>query len=178
MKITELKQLISELINEVLSERSAQAKINKGKKNAFVQNVGQHVHSYSKGEWRAAVKGQPGMRSKLAGSNAPLSHPEGDKAMGKPSAVVPQDIRAKASKAQGGKVAFGKYYDASGTFLGSVKQGKWVSAGQQQQNKSTLEEHKMIRLRDLLTENAGMKERRIDLVKLEVLMEKMLPELT
>lgn len=36
----------------------------------------------------------------------------------------------------------------------------------------------MIRLKDLLTENAGLKERRIDLVKLEVLMAKMLPELT
>jgi hypothetical protein len=36
----------------------------------------------------------------------------------------------------------------------------------------------MIRLKDLLSENYGIKENRVNLMKLEALMEKMLPELT
>ena len=88
---------------------------------------------------------------------------------------VPQDIQGKIK--QGGKVVFGKYFDSAGTFLGSVKQGKWIPAGQGQQA-GTLEENKtgMIRLTQLL--NESMLERRVNLMKVQAIMEKLYPELT
>lgn len=91
------------------------------------------------------------------------------------NSAVPQDVQGKVK--QGGKVVFGKYFDSAGTFLGSVKQGKWVPAASGQQA-GTLEENKtgMIRLTQLLNEN--MAARRINLVRVQTIMEKLYPELT
>ena len=43
---------------------------------------------------------------------------------------APQQVQKAASKASGGKVVFGRYFDASGKYLGKVSGGKWVDASQ------------------------------------------------
>lgn len=91
--------------------------------------------------------------------------------------AVPPAVQQAASKQAGGKVSFGRYFDSSGKYLGKTSGGKWVPAGQEQQG-SALEENStgMIRLTSLL--NESMLERRVNLVKVQTVMEKLYPELT
>lgn len=44
---------------------------------------------------------------------------------------APDNVQKAASKQAGGKVVFGKYYDASGKYLGKSSGGKWVDAAQE-----------------------------------------------
>lgn len=43
---------------------------------------------------------------------------------------APQQVKQAASKEAGGKVVFGRYFDATGKYLGRVSGGKWVDAAQ------------------------------------------------
>lgn len=87
---------------------------------------------------------------------------------------VPQDVRAKVTL--GGKVVFGRYLDSAGNDLGRLEQGKWVPADPNKPRKLKENNTGIIRLTDLLSEN--MLERRVNLVKVQTVMEKLYPELT
>ena len=80
----------------------------------------------------------------------------------------------------GGKVVFGRYFDGTGKYLGRTQGGKWMDASQDtaQKQLEQLKEFrttKSMRLTDLLMENA---ERRVNLMKIQTIMEKLYPELT
>jgi hypothetical protein len=53
------------------------------------------------------------------------------------SSVAPTNVQAAVQ--QGGKVAFGRYYDASGKYLGRSQGGKWVDAASDPNAKTQME---------------------------------------
>jgi hypothetical protein len=53
--------------------------------------------------------------------------------------VVPPQVQQAASKAAGGRVLFGRYYDAQGNYLGRSQGGKWVDASSDPNAKTQME---------------------------------------
>lgn len=200
MNRNQLKEIIRELMQEVLDdetlmqeetldERNAE---NKAKKAAWQQKFGQQAIDRRNKQFTAqgsSAQLSQDPKSQLQ-TGRHLSQPlptnprqdilktrsaEFGPRKGQGLDPLPTDVRAKV--ALGGKVIFGKYFDSAGTFLGSVKQGKWTPAGKGNQQ-GTLEEgkSKTIRLTTLL--NESMAEHRINLVRVQTIMEKLYPELT
>ena len=89
--------------------------------------------------------------------------------------AVPPDVQKAAAKQAGGKVSFGRYFDSSGRYLGKTSGGKWVPAGPEGDKSALKENTGMIRLTHLL--NESMIERRVNLVRVQTVLEKLYPEL-
>lgn len=219
MKLSQLRELISELVSEELDDLDERNKENKAKKNAYHADLGKGSFKEPLKQGRnigrsgpedhlqgrqVRVKSEPTKptqaqvaqsgnaefnynrdvknrrtalkRDTRAGVQALGTAPAGPPTASSLNPVVPPQVQKAASKAAGGMVKFGKYYDATGKYLGKVQGGKWIDVSQDN-NVGTLEEGKtkMIRLTDLLKENA---ERRVNLMKIQTIMEKLYPELT
>jgi hypothetical protein len=86
------------------------------------------------GSIRAAAKNKvdPAYRSNLQW--------QGPTAKGTPAqSPVPVQVQQAASKEAGGKVVFGRYYDAQGNYLGRSQGGKWVDASSDPNAKTQME---------------------------------------
>jgi hypothetical protein len=55
------------------------------------------------------------------------------------SGTVPPQVKKAASKEAGGRVVFGRYYDAQGNYLGRSQGGKWVDAASDPNAKTQME---------------------------------------
>jgi hypothetical protein len=58
---------------------------------------------------------------------------------GKTSSVAPEAVKKAASKEAGGKVRFGRYYDAQGKYLGRSQGGQWIDAASDPNAKTQME---------------------------------------
>jgi hypothetical protein len=102
------------------------------------QKTGRNL-SYRSGGPASQGQGRQGKFSgldgaiKLSGSGGDLSIKTGNTGQAK----VPPAVFQATQK--GGKVTFGRYYDATGRYLGRTQGGKWVDAASDPQAKSQME---------------------------------------
>jgi hypothetical protein len=89
-----------------------------------VQHSAQNYRTMATMAQRAASGDDDTHMSRSYGDLTPL-RPGAPKSGGSTSSV-PDQVRQAASKEAGGKVVFGRYYDARGQYLGRTQGGQWV----------------------------------------------------
>ena len=105
--------------------------------------LGKVIYTPSKtraGSIRAAAKNKvdPAYRSNLQW--------QGPTAKGTPAqSPVPAQVQQAASKESGGKVIFGRYYDAQGNYLGRSQGGKWVDPASDPNAKTQMEMYQKLK---------------------------------
>jgi len=72
-------------------------------------------------------------------------NPQSAQSGGGKTSPVPAQVQQAASKEAGGRVLFGRYYDAQGNYLGRSQGGKWVDAASDPNAKTQMEMYQKLK---------------------------------